>query len=1257
MAIDRNAEEHERLMEGSRKAAEATIAQNMRHMQESESSKGGGGEKSGEKSGKSGGKSGGGEKSGGNSIDDAVRNGAASWTGFKAIPDGGGASRVSFGDAHKLLMNELTSRGVRPEVAAGAVGSLMGESGKGLNPRAYNPNDNGGPSGGIAQWHNERLLDLYKFAGANDINKIPLETQVKFLGHELDGKYNNVLEGLKTGRTVADGVNIWTRSYEKPAHPDEQVALRMKHAEGLWNAYSKNDFESPYQSALADRYAGKHNGESQECVALVKQATDVGHTSNWAPGSQIGEHTAPGTPIATFGKDGRYANIPGQSHAALYLGPGQTPGSIKVLDQWNGHAAGVREIQPGNKPESAQNFRVIADHKGNDFTAAKIPGYDNAGQRNEKSAIPTLAEIRMKDSELPAGARSYYNLADDKMANKGNVQPQQWQDPGAAERARNGQNPIVNAPLPPTRPASTANTEGWANPGATQAAQNQTAIPASGNPQPPAQPAPTAPLPPQRPAPDQLQPAATGPQQHANMGPPDPQPMVNAPQPPTRPADLNTQAVPTPEARPPQGEIDKLAKGQTPGIEQINKDAFDPFSAIGSLFDDIANGVSGIFGGPQTGREAAPSAAIPAGQAGSKAQQSYDAGLFDGFGEAMSSLFNDDNHAQNAAAELQPPPEAPQPEAPAPEPDMGGGMGDIGGGIGSFIQSLAKGGPVGRPDRVAKSQPGVAIPTSDRGTHPGGGYSARQAITPGYRLGGSVRPGEETEATETPAPETPAPEPEAPARSSLYQGDAEPVIPVGGKEDKANQAAAKAALAEQRYAASHAPKNLGQLIQQTLFSTLSGVEQDYNLNSLQGHQKPAVPTQETDPITGLLNDMFGGDNPEAATPATMKRIQEAVDPHEELNAGARGIAGMLAGVRHAYAIGDADSANKLARGILFNLQDLSLRHGQEAYKMIREGDVKGAVKQLQQSANAAPDGTTVKMKANKDGGADYVQKTIDGKTISSGTLSPEELLGHITGAANGTAYYDLLTRAASGKNIVEDRPSEAYQKYMNTAIPSAPTETNDPALKKAYEVAGQYPQLPADLARMSKDEQKEVLAAHGARTKEWHERAGAAYRSQGYEHQDQMQKDRFAHSDQAAATRADRSLQNQKDMTDYKENVRNNRPMKASDLKTIETGVNTAFDEVTTNLSTTLSEDEINKSKSAAVQLRAANPSLSSRDAVLGGMQFADNGLKIEDGENGEKVATLRSGAQVVIPPQLVKLYQTPAAQPPQPTSNRGSWR
>jgi len=72
------------------------------------------------------------------------------------------------------LMNFLTNKGLSLEASAGIVGNLMSESG--LNPYNYVKNDNGGPSGGIAMWHNKRLQRLKNYATKRGKNWQDIET-------------------------------------------------------------------------------------------------------------------------------------------------------------------------------------------------------------------------------------------------------------------------------------------------------------------------------------------------------------------------------------------------------------------------------------------------------------------------------------------------------------------------------------------------------------------------------------------------------------------------------------------------------------------------------------------------------------------------------------------------------------------------------------------------------------------------------------------------------------------------------------------------------------------------------------------------------------------------------------------------------------------------------------------------------------------------------------------------------------------------
>lgn len=163
-------------------------------------------------------------------------------------------------------------------------------------------------------------------------------------------------------------------------------------------------------------YLGQSVGSGQ-CVALVQAASNVGHTSTWQPGASVTSgNLQPGTVIATFGSDGTYQNISGQSHAAIFLGyQYDTNGNIKgiqVQDQWSGHPCGTRTI-PFNQgtAESGENFYVVT-HDGN--TAIQAAGSPQTVTQNQIDQIngnsPTYStQAQNESASSPTGANNAYN--------------------------------------------------------------------------------------------------------------------------------------------------------------------------------------------------------------------------------------------------------------------------------------------------------------------------------------------------------------------------------------------------------------------------------------------------------------------------------------------------------------------------------------------------------------------------------------------------------------------------------------------------------------------------------------------------------------------------------------------------------------------------------------------------------------------------------------------------------------------------------
>lgn len=98
-------------------------------------------------------------------------------------------------------------------IVSAICGNLQGESGQNINPQAYNGNDKGEPSYGIAQWRAgkyDRYTPLLKFCGINSPvlppNLPPLEKQLDFMWHELHTSERTAYSKLLASTTIQDSV-------------------------------------------------------------------------------------------------------------------------------------------------------------------------------------------------------------------------------------------------------------------------------------------------------------------------------------------------------------------------------------------------------------------------------------------------------------------------------------------------------------------------------------------------------------------------------------------------------------------------------------------------------------------------------------------------------------------------------------------------------------------------------------------------------------------------------------------------------------------------------------------------------------------------------------------------------------------------------------------------------------------------------------------------------------------------------------------
>jgi len=111
------------------------------------------------------------------------------------------------------LKEEGAFSGDLKSIVSAIVGNLQGESGQNIDPQAYNANDKGAPSAGIAQWRNGkggRMIPFLKFCGINTLvgkgNLPPLEKQLDYMWHEMHTSERSAFNKLIVSTTLQDAV-------------------------------------------------------------------------------------------------------------------------------------------------------------------------------------------------------------------------------------------------------------------------------------------------------------------------------------------------------------------------------------------------------------------------------------------------------------------------------------------------------------------------------------------------------------------------------------------------------------------------------------------------------------------------------------------------------------------------------------------------------------------------------------------------------------------------------------------------------------------------------------------------------------------------------------------------------------------------------------------------------------------------------------------------------------------------------------------
>lgn len=164
------------------------------------------------------------------------------------------------GERSKYIQKKLISMGFTASAAAGVVGNLVQESG--LRTDAIGDN---GTSGGLAQWHNERLDALKRFAAARGKEWTDLDTQIEFLAEEMRTSYADTYAKMQSAELPEIAGQIMTDEYEIPDPASANYAQRQANARAAYEAMQSGNKQ-------ADDYHGGAGGGYNSLVSPTSYA-------------------------------------------------------------------------------------------------------------------------------------------------------------------------------------------------------------------------------------------------------------------------------------------------------------------------------------------------------------------------------------------------------------------------------------------------------------------------------------------------------------------------------------------------------------------------------------------------------------------------------------------------------------------------------------------------------------------------------------------------------------------------------------------------------------------------------------------------------------------------------------------------------------------------------------------------------------------------------------------------------------------------
>ena len=134
----------------------------------------------------------------------------------------------------RVVFDFFKQHGFTDEQSAAWVGNFAQESR--FKGSAYNPNDSGSPSFGIAQWKLERLVDLKRFSKKQGSSIADIHTQLNFVLHELNTIKKKVVSLLSL---QPDSIEHATKVIQQKYEVGANYGPRLRYATAAYDMFAK----------------------------------------------------------------------------------------------------------------------------------------------------------------------------------------------------------------------------------------------------------------------------------------------------------------------------------------------------------------------------------------------------------------------------------------------------------------------------------------------------------------------------------------------------------------------------------------------------------------------------------------------------------------------------------------------------------------------------------------------------------------------------------------------------------------------------------------------------------------------------------------------------------------------------------------------------------------------------------------------------------------------------------------------------------